>query len=240
MKTVNLSQLSDPDVLREYSPRMLVALMDDHRAYLATKGIELPPVGQEDELDIEALSSVFTSTGDFPKELLDRFHMVRQMSGPRQMDRILATVQERQVQFPLPLADCSPEDIAAHLLLTNPLLFQELHAELAVTRYRAFAYFVPHRKKPNFKPPTSMAALEKALNGWYETHQRGRDCQGVLAAAWGGILVSCAPRRTVEARGTGEVARWCLGQRDLSPGTAWAGDLQRTSGRSPDARGFGT
>ena len=174
MKTVNLSQLSDPDVLREYSPRMLVALMDDHRAFIASKGVELPPVGKEDELDIEALAKVFTAVGDFPKELVERFHMVKQMSGPRQMDRILATVRARQVQFPLPLADCSPEDIAAHLLLTNPLLFQELHAELAVTRYRAFAYFVPHRKKPNFKPPTSMAALEKALNGWYETHQRGR------------------------------------------------------------------
>src|SRR3974390_2501778 len=103
MKTVNLSQLSDPDVLREYSPRMLVALLDDHREFIAAKGVELPPVGQENELDIEALASVFTAVGDFPKELVDRFHMVKQMSGPRQMDRILETVQERQVQFPLPL-----------------------------------------------------------------------------------------------------------------------------------------
>jgi hypothetical protein len=174
MKTVNLSQLSNLDVLREYAPRMLVAMMDDHRAFIASKGVELPPVGREDELDIEALASVFTSVGDFPKELVDRFHMVRQMSGPRQMDRILATVQAQKVQFPLPLADCSPEDIAAQLLLTNPRLFQELHAEVAVTRYRAFAYFVPHRKRLNFKPPTNLAALERSLNSWYETHQRGR------------------------------------------------------------------
>lgn len=177
MKTVNLSQLSDPDALRVYSPRMLVALMDDHRPYLAAKGVELPaaesPMTHE-ALDYEGLAKIFTSAEGIPTDLVERFHMVRQMSGPRQMDRILATVRSRQMQFPLPLADCSPEDIAAHLLLTNPLLFQELHAEVAVTRYRAFAYFVPHRKRPDFKPPTSLAALEKTLNGWYEAHQRGR------------------------------------------------------------------
>jgi hypothetical protein len=51
MKTVNLSQLSNLDVLREYSPRMLVAMMDDNRAFIASKDVELPPVGREDELD---------------------------------------------------------------------------------------------------------------------------------------------------------------------------------------------
>ena len=150
MKTVNLSQLSDPDALREYSPRMLVALMDDHRPYLAAKGVELSagesPMTHE-ALDYAGIAKIFTSAEGIPTDLVERFHMVRQMSGPRQMDRILATVQARQLQFPLPLADCSPEDVAAHLLLTNPRLFQELHAEVAVTRYRAFAYFVPHRKR---------------------------------------------------------------------------------------------
>lgn len=137
---------------------MLVALMDEHRPFLTGKGIELPPVGQEEELDHESLAGIFTSLTDFPKDLMERFHMVRQMSGPRQMDRILEAVRNRQLQFALPLDHCSPEDIAAHLLLTAPLLFQELHAELAVTRYRAFAYFVPRRKKENFKPPGSLTA----------------------------------------------------------------------------------
>ena len=174
MKTVNLTRYSEPDALREISPRMLVALMDEHRPFLAKQGVELPPVGREEELDHEAVAGVFTSLADIPKDLLERFHMVRQMSGPRQMDRILETVRHRQVQFPLPLDHCSPEDIAAHLLLTAPALFQELHAELSVTRYRAFAYFVPRRKRENFKPPASLVGLEKTLNSWYEAHQRGR------------------------------------------------------------------
>ena len=180
MKTVKLGRYSEPDALREISPRMLVALMDEHRPFLASKGVELPAAMSpltHGELDYHALATVFTAVEDFPKDLLERFHMVRQMSGPRQMDRILETVRARQLQFALPLEQCSPEDIAAHLLLTDPALFQELHAELAVTRYRAFAYFVPRRKRESFKPPSSLTGLEKTLNSWYEAHQRARSAR---------------------------------------------------------------
>ena len=183
MKTVNLEGYSDPDVLREFSPRMLVALLDEDRPFLAGKGVELPTVEEihsangEAVLDYEALAPVFTAMEDIPKALVDRFHMVKQMSGPRQMDLILATVRERQLQFPLPLDHCSPEDIAAHLLLTNRKLFQELHAQAAVTRYRRFAYFVPRVKNAKFTLPAKVTGLEKTLNSWYEAHHRDRSAR---------------------------------------------------------------
>jgi hypothetical protein len=45
MKTVNLRRYSEPDTLREISPRTLVALMDEHREFLGGKGVTLPPIG---------------------------------------------------------------------------------------------------------------------------------------------------------------------------------------------------
>jgi hypothetical protein len=39
MKTVNLEQYADPDVLREFSPRMLVALLDEDRPFPVGKGV---------------------------------------------------------------------------------------------------------------------------------------------------------------------------------------------------------
>lgn len=182
MKTVNLEKYSDPDVLREFSPRMLVALLDEDRAFLASKGVELPTVEEihaangEAALDYETLAPVFTAMQDIPKGLVDRFQMVKAMSGPRQMDLILATVRERQLKFPLPVDHCSPEDVAAHLLLTHRHLFQELHAQAAVTRYRRFAYFVPRTKKAKFTLP-KFAGLEKTLNSWYEAHHRDRSAR---------------------------------------------------------------
>lgn len=176
MNTVNLRRYSEPDTLREISPRMLVALMDEHREFLATKGITLPPVGQEAELDYQSLATIFLSPDDIPPELVERFHMVKQMSGPGTMDKILDTVRDRQMEFTFP-TDSSPEDVAAHLFLNDRALFQELYAEKAVARYRSFIYYVARRKRAGFRPPASMSALEKTLNGWYEAHQRGRSAR---------------------------------------------------------------
>lgn len=162
---------------------MLVALLDEARPYLAGKGVELPTVAEIQAangaavLDYEALAPVFTAMADIPKELVDRFHMVKQMSGPRQMDLILATVRERQLDFALPLEHGSPEDLAAHLLLTKPKLFQELHAQAAVARYRRFAYYVPRGKQRPLELPATLAAWEKSLNSWYEEHLRDKSAQ---------------------------------------------------------------
>lgn len=173
MRTVNLRRYSEPDTLREISPRTLVALMDEHREFLASKGVKLPPVGEEAELKYQSLATIFLSPDDIPKELVEKFHMVKQMSGPGTMDKILDTVRARQMEFTFP-ADSSPEDVAAHLLLTNRPLFQEIYAQKAVARYRSFVYYVARRKRAGFQPPASLTALEKTLNSWYEAHQRGR------------------------------------------------------------------
>ena len=46
MKTVSLDQYADPDVLREFSPRMLVALLDEDLPFLLSKGVELPTLAE--------------------------------------------------------------------------------------------------------------------------------------------------------------------------------------------------
>ena len=64
MITVNLRRYSEPDTLREISPRTLVALMDERREFLGSKGVTLPPVGAEAELDYRALETVSLSAED--------------------------------------------------------------------------------------------------------------------------------------------------------------------------------
>lgn len=176
MMTVNLRRYSDPDTLKEISPRLLVALMDEHREFLAARGIELPPVSEEVELNYETLATIFLSPDDIPPELVEKFHMVKLMSSPATMDKILDTVQSRQLPLAFP-QDSSPEDVAAILLLREPALFQELCAERGVAKFRSFVYFVARRKRANWRPPVSMEGLERTLNSWYEAHQRARSAK---------------------------------------------------------------
>ena len=84
MKTVDLRRYSEPDALREISPQTQVALTDEHWGFLATKGVELRPVGEKSELNDESLPAIFLSPNDLPRELGG--HMVRQMSGPATME----------------------------------------------------------------------------------------------------------------------------------------------------------
>jgi hypothetical protein len=172
MPTVNLRRFSEPDTLREIAPAHLLALLEPHREFLAGRGLTLPPAGSTDEPDYETLASMFLSPDDIPQGLVEKFHLVKQMSSHDAMDTILDTVREREV--PIDFApDSSPMDIAAQLLVKHRDLFHELHADKSVARYRGFTYFVGE-KIENFEMPANFKKLEATLNDWYELHQRGR------------------------------------------------------------------
>ena len=173
MTTVNLKQYSERDTFREISARTFVAVMNPHREILLGRGIVLPPIGREGELDIKTMEAVCASPDGLPAELVETLHKISQMSGPETMDRIIDTVRERQLELTFP-ANSSPKDVAAHLLLNDRVVFEELCAEKSATRFRAFTYFVAREARAGFRPPASMAALEKTLDGWYESHQRAR------------------------------------------------------------------
>jgi hypothetical protein len=172
MATINLRRYSEPDALKEFSPAILITLMDEHREFLAAKGVNLPQPGDGAELDYEQLAMVFLSPDDIPQPLVEKFHLVKQMATKEAMDTIVDTVKDREL--PIVFApNSTPTDIAAQLLMKSRDLFHELHADKAVARYRGFTYFVGE-PLPNYVMPTDFTALESVLNDWYEPHQRGR------------------------------------------------------------------
>lgn len=179
MSTVNIRRYSDPDALKEIAPANLIAMLKDEEPFLAARGITLPATANDGELDYEALANLFLSPDDIPPELVERFHLVNQMSNKDAMDHILDQVHDRQLELDF-AADASPADVAAQLLLKDKALFQELHAERAVAKYRSFIFYVPlpGREKPkDYTPPDDLSALEDELNDWYEKHKRGRSAR---------------------------------------------------------------
>jgi hypothetical protein len=176
MSAVNVRRYSDPDALKEIAPANLLAMLKDEAPFLLARGVQLPDFANADEFDYEALAKLFLSPDDIPPELVERFHLVNQMSNKNAMDHILDQIQARQLELDF-AADASPADVAVQLLLKNKALFQEIHAERAVAKYRSFTFFVPlpGREKPkSYTPPDDLSALEDELNEWYEKHKRGR------------------------------------------------------------------
>ena len=178
MQTINIRRFSDPDSLKEFSPANLLALFKGEEEFLAKRGIILPDDTNDETVNYEALASLFLSPDDVPQQLVEKFHLVNQMSSKDAMDQILDRMETRQLGLNF-APDSSPADIAAQLLVMNKDLFQEIYAEQAVAKYRSFVYYVinPKRKPDTFTPPEELTTLETALNEWYEKHKRGRSAR---------------------------------------------------------------
>jgi hypothetical protein len=176
MTTVNLRRFTEPETLKEMAPALLLGLLEPHRIFFGDRGVALPPAGTTEGLDYDRLAWLFLSPDDIPPEVVEKFHLVKQMSRIETMDHILDTVRSRR--RPVTFApNSSPLDVAAHLLLSDRKLFDELHAERAAERQRGFTFYVARKKPASFRPPQDLQALEKDLNKWYEAKQRGQSAR---------------------------------------------------------------
>ena len=183
MSTVNLSGYADPEFLRQFAPRMLVWLLAAERDYLASQGVVLPALVEPAEspgavtLDYDGLARVFQQANDLPKSLMDRLFLVKQMSSPHLVERILEAVEERQLSLPVNPNECSPADLATQIYQLDPQLFREIHAHLAVKRYRVFAYLMPRGRRRALALTASVAGLERTLNSWYAAQGMDRSAR---------------------------------------------------------------
>ena len=97
MATYNLRRFAHPDGLKAIAPKHLLAFLEPHRAYFASRGLRLPPPSAANGLDYERLVSVLSpgtpamaavwiilSKTRFPAELIESSpkHGVRTASVP--------------------------------------------------------------------------------------------------------------------------------------------------------------
>ena len=90
MATYNLRRFAHPDGLKAIAPKHLLAFLEPHRAYFASRGLRLPPPSAANGPDYERLVSVLMDPVlDTPKELLDALFFVHEMSTDECMDVLL-------------------------------------------------------------------------------------------------------------------------------------------------------
>ena len=183
MKTVNLSGYADPEFLRQFAPRILLWLLAEHREFLAERGVQLPTEADllaahgEAALDYDGLAQIFQAEDDLPRPMVDRLFLVKDMSGPQQIEQLLEALAERQLPLPVSPNECSPADLAAQCYQQHPQLFQDLHAQTAVKRYRSFAHLMPRGRRRVPVLPASVAGLERTLNSWYDAQGMDRSAR---------------------------------------------------------------
>ena len=136
MATYNLRRFAHPDGLKAIAPKHLLAFLEPHRAYFASRGLRLPPPSAANGLDYERLVSVLMDPVlDTPKELLDALFFVHEMSTDECMDVLLEEAESHGLSLN-GQTDPTAADVAVQIFLKDKALLERKHAERYLTRPR--------------------------------------------------------------------------------------------------------
>jgi len=177
MATFNLRRFSKPEMLRRIDREHLIAFLEPHADYFSARGVELPSLNTEDELDYNALSEVLlnpsTST---PEDLAEALYYVNEMSTPEGFDSIQDAIAGTDIDVVIG-EDVAHADLAIQAWMQDSELVERLHAEQFLFRPRSFEYFkTDNGSVPEFEePPTeTIRALEADLDEWFAKKRRGK------------------------------------------------------------------
>lgn len=167
-------RFSNPSTLKSITRPLLVELLHPHQAFLGNRRFAM---SDPDALDYEALAAILmTPNSDTPSELAEALYFIDEMATPHGMDAILNEAAAIGLDLTCG-AEWTPADVAVRFWLKDRHAFERLHAEQFLTKPRSFESFqsiASPPRKPSLPSGTTLQALEKALNDWFETRQRGR------------------------------------------------------------------
>lgn len=176
MKKFDIRKFTDPDWLRTIAPARLVAFLDPWRAYLTSRGFQLPPLGST-AVDCEPLSVVLMDPDPTtPASMIDALYFVHETSSPEDMNQLIEKVEQLSLNIPDD-PNANSADYAVEVWLANKDIIIEHHAEALARRQQNFDYYsglLRRRRRFPDIDPKSKAKIESALDDWFAQHRRGR------------------------------------------------------------------
>lgn len=204
MSTFTLRRFTNQETLKSVREDHLLALLDQHRVYFASRGVTLaasgpalrvaepmatygntaPRVEPAEELDYEGIARVLMSPDETtPRELVDDLFFVDEMATPEGMDALrdeiakLPPAKRKQLELgPAP----TPADVAVLVRLHAPDILESKHAETLLVSKRSFQYFLPAKANGHaFKKPSDaqLQKLEAAFDDAFDEMKRGRNAK---------------------------------------------------------------
>ena len=141
------------------------------------KKVELPPASASDDEYFEGVVKVLMSPEGLPGEVGEALYRVDEMANDDGQERLQEAVAARP---DLKLdGKLTREEFALEVFLADPKLLAEKHSELKLVRLTTFECYgskKPVDRTKTFKPPTAevRAAMAKACDEWFASHNRGK------------------------------------------------------------------
>ena len=177
MATFNLRRFSKPGMLRQIDRKHLIAFLEPHAAYFSARGVELPPVQQEDGLDYNALSRVLLSPDNStPDDLAEALYFVNEVSTQEGFEAVQTEIYGTEIDTAIE-ETATPADLAIQVWMKDKSIIERVIAELLPLNKRSFEYFkTVVTPLPVFTNPSTerISALENDLDEWFAKNRKGK------------------------------------------------------------------
>lgn len=141
MARASFRHFFSPDALKDMSPASWLALLDEHRDYVALRGLPLPSVAEGWEPDLDKLSEILNvADAGMPETLYEALYYIHEMACAEGMSALLDAFNLQQLGL-TDTAGCTYADVAVRAWLADRNLLKRKHAEMRITRRRAYHYF---------------------------------------------------------------------------------------------------
>ncbi len=177
MASFTLRRFSKPGMLRRIDRKHLIAFLEPHAAYFSARGVELPPVQEEDGLDYNELSHVLlTPDNSTPGDLAEALYYVNEVSTQEGFEAVQAEIYGTELDTEIE-ETATPADLAIQVWMKDKSIIERVIAELLPLNKRSFEYFkTVVNPLPVFTIPSSerITALENDLDEWFAKKRKGK------------------------------------------------------------------
>jgi hypothetical protein len=170
-----LKHFSNPSVLKQIKPILLLGLLDPFRDFLKSKD-EQAIVGNV--IDYDKLAAILMAPGqDMPLKLMEALFYIDETASIEDPDDILTQAAEYDVDLSA-MVDATAADLAVAIWIKNPGALEAIHAEGFIVKTRKFdSFFSTSAKLPCYPVNEShlLKDIESDLDNWFEHRKRGKN-----------------------------------------------------------------
>lgn len=176
MPTLNPGKFSNPEILSQIRPDLLLAWLAPMRDYFSRRGLQFPPPDSPGRLSCDTLAGILMDpVPDMPAELLESLCIFRDLDNDHAMDAIRDAASRQGLDLATG-DDPTPLDVVVRAWILAPALVQNLHNRLDLAHPRSFkSYATDADPLPAFRgaTPDQLHALEERLDAYYQAARRG-------------------------------------------------------------------
>lgn len=176
MVSINFRSFTNPDRIKNISPKHLLEFFSNWADYFSARGLSLPKKPDED-FPYDDLAHILMRPDDrVPPEMVDALYYVHETATKESTEELIDAADREGLTIEAG-EEPSDADIALQIWLQSPELLRRQHAETVAFNRSRFMYFAGRTGKKRSAPdPTleQVTIMQEQMDEWFDRKRRGK------------------------------------------------------------------